>query len=153
MPHALVASSSAAPTTPGSRAVSGDIALKRCVKPRTPASSAARISAYVAAVWPAQTIAPRRVSSPMTSAGTHSGASVITLYLLRSLNTRLIPQLQKLKPGSRIVSHDFDIDGVKPEVSLQMEAPNGSGTGSRMHRVYKWTAPLIVSPPKPAPTP
>ncbi len=38
-----------------------------------------------------------------------SKANVITLYLLRSLNVKLIPQLQKLKPGSRVVTHDFDI--------------------------------------------
>ncbi len=36
-------------------------------------------------------------------------ATVITLYLLPSLNVRLIPQLEKLKPGVRIVSHDFDM--------------------------------------------
>src|ERR1700760_2752218 len=34
-----------------------------------------------------------------------TGASVITLYLLPDLNVRLMPQLSKLKPGSRIVSH------------------------------------------------
>ena len=44
-----------------------------------------------------------------------SPASVVTLYLLPSLNVKLIPQLEKLKPGSRIVSHDFDMQGVKPD--------------------------------------
>ncbi|MCZ7636457.1 MAG: methyltransferase domain-containing protein [Verrucomicrobia bacterium] len=38
-------------------------------------------------------------------------ASVVTLYLLPELNVRLMPQLEKLKPGSRIVSHDFDMRG------------------------------------------
>jgi cyclopropane fatty-acyl-phospholipid synthase-like methyltransferase len=39
-----------------------------------------------------------------------SEASVVTLYLLPELNRRLIPKLKKeLKPGSRIVSHDFDM--------------------------------------------
>ncbi|MCC6357085.1 MAG: class I SAM-dependent methyltransferase, partial [Verrucomicrobiae bacterium] len=41
-------------------------------------------------------------------------ASVVTLYLLPSLNVRLMPQLEKLKPGSRIVSHDFDMKGARP---------------------------------------
>ncbi|HVE90338.1 MAG TPA: class I SAM-dependent methyltransferase, partial [Burkholderiaceae bacterium] len=37
-----------------------------------------------------------------------SGASVITMYLLPSVNLKLRPRLQKeLKPGTRIVSHDF----------------------------------------------
>ena len=44
-----------------------------------------------------------------------SKANVVTLYLLPSLNVKLIPQLEKLKPGSRIVSHDFDMQGVKPD--------------------------------------
>lgn len=44
-----------------------------------------------------------------------SPASVVTLYLLPELNVRLVPQLEKLKPGSRIVSHDFDMAGVTYE--------------------------------------
>src|SRR5207248_1932134 len=44
-----------------------------------------------------------------------SPANVVTLYLLPELNVRLIPQLEKLKPGSRIVSHSFAMEGVKPD--------------------------------------
>src|SRR5262245_3050066 len=36
-----------------------------------------------------------------------SEASVITLYLLPELNGRLVPQIDKMKPGSRIVSHEY----------------------------------------------
>src|SRR5262245_55474233 len=36
-----------------------------------------------------------------------SEASVITLYLLPELNARLVPQIDKMKPGSRIVSHEY----------------------------------------------
>ncbi len=66
-----------------------------------------------------------------------SKASVITLYLLSSLNVKLIPQLEKLKPGSRIVSHDFDMVGVEPDVEATVYLKNG-GTS----KVYLWTAPL-----------
>src|SRR5262249_40413902 len=38
-------------------------------------------------------------------------ASVVTLYLLPELNVKLMPQLEKMKPGTRIVSHDFDMEG------------------------------------------
>ena len=38
-----------------------------------------------------------------------SPATVITLYLLPSLNQKLIPKLKALKPGTRIVSHSFDM--------------------------------------------
>jgi tRNA A58 N-methylase Trm61 len=46
-----------------------------------------------------------------------SEASVITLYLLPSLNMKLRPTLWKLKPGTRIVSHSFDMGDWKPEAT------------------------------------
>jgi len=54
-----------------------------------------------------------------------SDANVITLYLLPSLNVKLIPQLEKLKPGSRIVSHDFDMRGVEPDKVVEMNISDG----------------------------
>jgi hypothetical protein len=43
-------------------------------------------------------------------------ASVVTLYLLPTLNVRLRPKLYKeLKPGSRVVSHAFDMGNWKPD--------------------------------------
>ena len=51
-----------------------------------------------------------------------SGASVVTLYLLPSLNLKLRPTLWKtLKPGTRIVSHDFDMGDWKPEQTLNVD--------------------------------
>ncbi|MCU0918055.1 MAG: methyltransferase domain-containing protein [Planctomycetes bacterium] len=66
-----------------------------------------------------------------------SKADVVTLYLLPSLNVKLIPQLEKLKPGSRIVSHDFDMQGVTPDKVEEVDGQIGAG-----HTVYLWTAPL-----------
>jgi SAM-dependent methyltransferase len=66
-----------------------------------------------------------------------SDANVITLYLLPSLNIKLIPQLEKLKPGSRIVSHDFGMRGVKPDEVVTMTGEDGS-----QHEVHLWTTPL-----------
>ena len=57
-----------------------------------------------------------------------SGASVITLYLLPSLNLKLRPTLWKLKPGTRIVSHSFDMGDWKPEQEMDV---NG-------RRIYLW---------------
>jgi SAM-dependent methyltransferase len=73
-----------------------------------------------------------------------SEASVVTLYLLPALNVRLIPQLQRLAPGSRVVSHDFDMKGVTPQVKLEMQAPDSTGKADRLHRIYGWTAPITV---------
>ncbi|MFQ6034648.1 MAG: methyltransferase domain-containing protein [Sedimentisphaerales bacterium] len=67
-----------------------------------------------------------------------SEANVITLYLLPELNVRLIPQLEKLKPGSRIVSHDFRMKGVKPDKVIKVT----SNEDNRDHKVYLWTTPL-----------
>jgi cyclopropane fatty-acyl-phospholipid synthase-like methyltransferase len=59
-------------------------------------------------------------------------ASVVTLYLLQSLNVKLRPKLfRDLKPGSRIVSHDFDMGDWKPEKEVNL---NG-------HTIYLWTIP------------
>jgi SAM-dependent methyltransferase len=65
-------------------------------------------------------------------------ATVITLYLLPELNVRLIPQLEQLEPGCRIVSHDFDMKGVKPDMVLEMESEDDGAE----HTIYLWTTPL-----------
>jgi len=67
-----------------------------------------------------------------------SKVNVVTLYLLPSLNVKLIPQLDKLPPGSRIVSHDFDMEGVQPDQVVQVTT-DGNSYG---HTVYLWTTPL-----------
>src|SRR5918997_5475926 len=61
-----------------------------------------------------------------------SEASVVTLYLLPSLNIKLMPKLMKeLKPGTRIVSHAFDMGDWKPEKELDVDG----------RKVYYWTIP------------
>jgi precorrin-6B methylase 2 len=61
-----------------------------------------------------------------------SEATVVTLYLLPSLNLKLQPKLMKeLKPGTRVVSHAFDMGPWKPEQTLDVEGKN----------VYLWTIP------------
>ena len=65
-----------------------------------------------------------------------SKADVITLYLLPQLNVKLIPQFDKLKPGCRIVSHDFNMEGVKPKREVSIMGPN------REHRIFLWETPL-----------
>ena len=78
-----------------------------------------------------------RSSSRTSSSWTCRKADVITLYLLPQLNVKLIPQLDKLKPGCRIVSHDFNMEGVRPKRELTYTPPGG-----REHRIYLWVTPL-----------
>ncbi len=60
-----------------------------------------------------------------------SDATVVTLYLLPSVNLKLRPKLQQLKPGTRIVSHAFDMGDWKPDQTVQV----GGST------IFLWTVP------------
>ena len=66
-----------------------------------------------------------------------SEADVVTLFLLRELNLRLLPQFKALKPGARVVSYEFDIPGVPPHRTQLVEyEPGVEG------RVQVWEAPF-----------
>ncbi len=67
-----------------------------------------------------------------------SPATVVTLYLLPELNDRLVPQLETLAAGSRVVSHDYGITGVVPAKELGVR-PNGE---KREHPVFLYTLPF-----------
>jgi hypothetical protein len=64
-----------------------------------------------------------------------SDATVVTLYLLPDINLKLRPiLLRQLKPGTRIVSHAFDMGDWKPEKTLQVDG----------RTVYYWVVPEQV---------
>lgn len=68
-----------------------------------------------------------------------SKATVVTLYLLPELNLALRPKLlAELKPGTRIVSHAFDLGDWKADKQLEV---NGN-------RVFLWVAPTSSSLPR-----
>jgi ribosomal protein L11 methylase PrmA len=59
-------------------------------------------------------------------------ATVVTLYLLPSLNVKLRPRLMdQLKPGTRVVSHDFDMGDWVPDETIEVDGKT----------VYLWTIP------------
>ena len=65
-----------------------------------------------------------------------SDATVVTLYLSPDVNLRLKPKLlSQLKPGSRIVSHDFPIAGWTPERVVNFKGPE------RTHVLSLWIVP------------
>jgi len=66
------------------------------------------------------------------------GVSVVTLYMGTEINARLIPQLSRLGPGARIVSHDFGIGNLPPDRTVTMT----SREDRRPHRVYLWRCPI-----------
>lgn len=64
-----------------------------------------------------------------------SEATVVTLYLLPDVNIRLRPKLfRELRPGTRVISHDFDMGEWEPEEVIEV----------RGRTVYKWTIPEQV---------
>ncbi len=66
-----------------------------------------------------------------------SEATVVTLYLLPSVNQKLRPKLfRELKPGTRVVSHSFDMGDWKPD---RVSKIKNYGGGERT--IYFWTIP------------
>jgi predicted O-methyltransferase YrrM len=66
-------------------------------------------------------------------------ATVVTLYLMESVNLQLRPKLwRELRPGTRIVSHDFHMGDWPPEQVVSVDG----------HRIYAWTipAPRLTQP-------
>jgi hypothetical protein len=64
-------------------------------------------------------------------------ATIVTLYLLPDLNLKLRPRLlRELKPGTRIVSHQFDMGTWKPDKKLE----------SNGRTVYFWVVPETKKP-------
>jgi len=74
-----------------------------------------------------------------------SEASVITMYLLPRVNLELRPKLLALKPGTRVVSHDFSMDEWKPDVHVTMDAKDKYGGAGGKSDIYFWIIPARVA--------
>ena len=69
-----------------------------------------------------------------------TGATVVTLYLRDDVNLKLRPKLlRELAPGTRVVSHDFDMGEWAPERTYRVRGPD------RQHRLYFWLIPARVA--------
>ena len=68
-------------------------------------------------------------------------ATVVTLFLLPAVNKRLLPQLEALKPGTRVVSNTFEIGDWKPvrEIVVKDDPDDDYYFGS--HRLFLWIVP------------
>jgi precorrin-6B methylase 2 len=65
--------------------------------------------------------------------------TVVTLYLSSNYNTKLLPQLTKLKPGSRIVSHQFGMGGLTPDRMVSLHSEDG-----HKHDLFLWKIPRLA---------
>jgi len=79
-----------------------------------------------------------------------SKATVVTLYLLPELNLRLRPTLFKMKPGTRVVSNSWDMQGWRPDETSTVDLAKGflwvipanvAGTWKLTYRGYRDAAP------------
>lgn len=70
-----------------------------------------------------------------------SHATVVALYLFPELNIALIPQLEKMRPGSRIVANDYGIEGVDPDVTAVVHCRDGG-----KYKAFLYTTPLKQTP-------
>jgi len=71
-------------------------------------------------------------------------ASVITMYLLPDVNMQLRPRLLALAPGTRIVSHDWDLGDWKPDRTRVVDAPDKPVGLEKKSRVHLWTVPATL---------
>jgi len=73
-------------------------------------------------------------------------ASVVMLYLLPGFVTRLVPKLRaELRPGTRIVSHDYPLAPWPPDKELSMDVPEKEMiSGTSWTRLYYYVVPARV---------
>ncbi len=71
-------------------------------------------------------------------------ATVVTMYLLPEVNLKLRPSLLALKPGTRIVSHDWDMGDWKPDRTTVVDVPNKAVGREKSSKIHVWTVPARV---------
>ena len=68
-----------------------------------------------------------------------SAATVVTLYMLPWFNEAMKPSFRKhLKPGSRIVAHDFGIEGWTPDKTEKLPEIEQRGGFKHQHTLFMW---------------
>jgi hypothetical protein len=73
-------------------------------------------------------------------------ATVVTMYLLPAVNLKLRPRLlAALKPGTRVVSHDFDMGDWAPDERAEMYSQRKYGDAGGTSRIYLWVIPADVA--------
>ncbi len=70
-----------------------------------------------------------------------SRATVVTLYLLPEVNLQLRPRLLELKPGTRIVSHDWDMGDWRPDRTVTIDVPDKTVGREKTSRLHRWVVP------------
>jgi hypothetical protein len=73
-------------------------------------------------------------------------ATVMSIYLLPEVNLMVRPKLfRELKPGTRIVSHDYDMGEWKPDAQFTLDAPGKPVGRDQVSKVFYWVVPANVT--------
>lgn len=73
-------------------------------------------------------------------------ATVMSIYLLPEVNLMVRPKLlRELKPGTRLVSHDYDFGEWKPDAQFTLDAPGKPVGRDPVSKVYFWVVPANVT--------
>jgi SAM-dependent methyltransferase len=72
-------------------------------------------------------------------------ASVVTMYLLPEVNMALRPSLLQLKPGTRVVSHDWDLGDWKPDRTTVVPVPDKKVGLEKSSKIHLWVVPARVA--------
>jgi SAM-dependent methyltransferase len=70
-----------------------------------------------------------------------SPATVVTMYLLPEVNLQLRPKLLALRPGTRVVSHDWDMGDWRPDRTTILQVPDKAVGLEKSSRVHLWVVP------------
>ena len=71
-----------------------------------------------------------------------SEASVVTIYLLPEVNLMVRPKLlATLKPGTRVVAHDYDMGEWRPDEQMVLDAPDKPVGRDKKSKVFYWVVP------------
>lgn len=73
-----------------------------------------------------------------------SRATVVTMYLLPEVNMQLRPSLLALRPGTRLVSHDWDLGDWKPDQTSVVPVPDKKVGLDKSSKVHLWIVPAKV---------
>jgi hypothetical protein len=68
-------------------------------------------------------------------------ATVVTMYLLPEVNMQLRPRLLQLKPGTRLVSHDWDMGDWQPDQTTVVQVPDKKVGLEKSSKVHLWVVP------------
>jgi SAM-dependent methyltransferase len=74
-----------------------------------------------------------------------SPATVVTMYLLPEVNMQLRPRILALRPGTRVVSHDWDMGDWKPDQTSVLDVPDKKVGLAKSSKVHLWVVPARMA--------